>query len=57
MNDMLRSNVKNYYSNDKIPNLKMCGKTGTAEVARKPAVQSLTLGLSDIHSARISRLR
>lgn len=33
MNDMLRSNVKNYYSDGKFPNLKMCGKTGTAEVS------------------------
>ncbi len=29
---LLRSNVKNYYSDNRFPNLEMCGKTGTAEV-------------------------
>ncbi len=35
LSDMLRSNVKNYYGDSKFPNLEMCGKTGTAEVAGK----------------------
>jgi len=35
LSDMLRSNVKNYYGDHKFPNLEMCGKTGTAEVAGK----------------------
>ena len=30
---LLRSNVKNYYSDNKFPNLEMCGKTGSAEVS------------------------
>ncbi|MBQ8029364.1 MAG: penicillin-binding protein [Clostridia bacterium] len=29
---LLRSNVKNYYGDSKFPDLKMCGKTGSAEV-------------------------
>lgn len=29
---LLRSNVENYYGDDKFPGLEMCGKTGTAEV-------------------------
>ncbi len=29
---LLRSNVKNYYSDSAFPDLQMCGKTGTAEV-------------------------
>ncbi len=29
---LMRSNVKNYYSDSRFPNLEMCGKTGTAEV-------------------------
>ncbi len=29
---LMRSNVKNYYSDNRFPNLEMCGKTGTAEV-------------------------
>ena len=29
---LLRSNVKNYYSDNKFPGLEMCGKTGSAEV-------------------------
>lgn len=33
LNDMLRSNVVNYYGDGKFSNLKMCGKTGTAEVS------------------------
>ena len=32
---MLRSNVVNYYGDGKFPNLKMCGKTGTAEVSNE----------------------
>lgn len=31
----MRSNVKNYYGDSKFPNLEMCGKTGSAEVADK----------------------
>ncbi len=30
---LLRSNVANYYSDNKFPNLEMCGKTGSAEVS------------------------
>ncbi len=30
---LLRSNVKNYYSDNKFPSLEMCGKTGSAEVS------------------------
>ena len=30
---LLRSNVKNYYGDSKFPGLKMCGKTGSAEVS------------------------
>lgn len=29
---LLRSNVQNYYTDDRFPGLEMCGKTGTAEV-------------------------
>lgn len=32
---LMRSNVKNYYGDSKFPNLEMCGKTGSAEVADK----------------------
>lgn len=35
LDDLLRSNVTNYYSDAKFPNLKMCGKTGTAQVSGK----------------------
>lgn len=36
---LLRSNVQNYYGDYRMPNLSMCGKTGTAEVAgKKPHV-------------------
>lgn len=35
LNDMLRNNVETYYRDSRFPNLKMCGKTGTAEVAGK----------------------
>lgn len=30
---LMRSNVKNYYKDDKFPGLQMCGKTGSAEVS------------------------
>lgn len=33
LNDLLRSNVQNYYGDSRFPNLTMCGKTGTAEVS------------------------
>lgn len=33
LDNLLRSNVTNYYSDSKFPNLQMCGKTGTAQVA------------------------
>lgn len=33
LNDMLRSDVVNYYGDGKFSGLKMCGKTGTAEVS------------------------
>ncbi len=32
---LLRSNVENYYGDNKFPELKMCGKTGTAQVMNK----------------------
>ena len=32
---MLRSNVENYYGDWKFPGMKMCGKTGSAEVEGK----------------------
>lgn len=32
MKDLLRNNVATYYGDSKFPNLKMCGKTGTAEL-------------------------
>ena len=35
MDDLLRSNVTNYYRDSRFPNLKMCGKTGTAQVSGK----------------------
>lgn len=35
LDDMLRSNVENYYKDSSFPNLLMAGKTGTAEVANK----------------------
>lgn len=31
--ELLRSNVQNYYGDGKFPGLKMCGKTGSAEVS------------------------
>ena len=33
LDDLLRSNVKNYYGDSYFPQMKMCGKTGTAEVS------------------------
>lgn len=33
LQEMLRSNVKNYYGDGKFKGLEMCGKTGTAEVS------------------------
>lgn len=33
LDDLLRSNVTNYYRDSKFPNLQMCGKTGTAQVS------------------------
>lgn len=35
LDDLLRNNVESYYKDSKFPNLKMCGKTGTAEVQDK----------------------
>ncbi len=35
LDDMLRSNVEKYYTDSRFPDLQMCGKTGTAEVAGK----------------------
>ncbi len=35
VDDLLRSNVKNYYGDGYFPRMKMCGKTGTAEVSDK----------------------
>lgn len=35
LDDMLRSNVENYYKDSSFPNLLMAGKTGTAEVSNK----------------------
>ena len=33
LDDLLRSNVKNHYGDGYFPQMKMCGKTGTAEVS------------------------
>ncbi len=33
LDDMLRANVEGYYGDNHFPNLQMCGKTGTAQVA------------------------
>lgn len=33
LDNLLRSNVTNYYRDSRFPNLQMCGKTGTAQVA------------------------
>ena len=33
LQELLRSNVKNYYGDSKFRGLEMCGKTGTAEVS------------------------
>lgn len=35
LDKLLRSNVENYYGDTRFPNLQMCGKTGTAEIAKK----------------------
>lgn len=35
LDKMLRSNVENYYGDSRFPDLQMCGKTGTAEIANK----------------------
>lgn len=35
MKKLLRSNVENYYGDNRFPGLKMCGKTGSAEVEGK----------------------
>lgn len=35
MKKLLRSNVENYYGDSRFPGLKMCGKTGSAEVEGK----------------------
>lgn len=32
VSDLMRSNVKNYYGDSRFPNLKMCGKSGTAQI-------------------------
>lgn len=32
INKLMRSNVENYYGDSRFPGLKMCGKTGTAEI-------------------------
>lgn len=45
LDTMLRSNVTDYYSERKFPNLMMAGKTGTAEVQNKKP-HSLFVGYS-----------
>lgn len=35
LNNLLRSDVTDYYTDSRFPNLSMCGKTGTAEVSNK----------------------
>ena len=35
MRTLMRSNVKNYYGDNRFPNLQFCGKTGSAEVQGK----------------------
>lgn len=36
LDEMLRSNVKNQYGDSYFPKMKMCGKTGTAEISDNP---------------------
>lgn len=40
LDEMLRSNVVNYYGDGKFKGLKMCGKTGTAEVSNEEGGKS-----------------
>ncbi len=48
LNTLLRSNVKNYYGDSYFPQMKMCGKTGTAEVSDKDGAKpnALFIGYS-----------
>ncbi len=43
---LLRSNVVNYYGDGRFPNLKMCGKTGTAELGRDDLNNAWFVGFS-----------
>lgn len=46
LNSLMRSNVKNYYSDSRFPGLLMCGKTGTAEVEKGKQPHAWFLGFS-----------
>ena len=46
LNALMRSNVKNYYSDSRFPGLRMCGKTGTAEVEKGKQPHAWFLGFS-----------
>lgn len=39
VDDLMRSNVKNYYGDWNFPKMNMCGKTGTAEISDKEGVK------------------
>lgn len=43
---LMRSNVENYYSDSRFPGLRMCGKTGTAEVEKGKQPHAWFLGFS-----------
>lgn len=50
LDDLLRSNVKNYYGDGYFPQMKMCGKTGTAEVSDNEGAKpnALFIGYSQL---------
>ena len=52
LDDMLRSNVKNYYGDGYFPQMQMCGKTGTAEVSDVEGAKpnALFIGYSQLDS-------
>ncbi len=52
LDDLLRSNVKNYYGDGYFPQMKMCGKTGTAEVSDNEGAKpnALFVGYSQLDS-------
>ncbi len=50
VNDLMRSNVENYYGNWRFSKMEMCGKTGTAEVSDQDGVKpnALFVGYSQL---------